>query len=101
MNRSCGCLLFAFSLASASTSNAVAADLRSELHWRVAPAAAAAAPQDAGVAGPSLEEIAGAAKKGPAAARKSPPPVVEGESFPLPYRPILRRYFDAMQSHSG
>jgi hypothetical protein len=74
---------------------AAAAESTMPQGWQAAPAAVAVPEQGAETAGPSLEEIAAAAKAPPAALpRKTLPSVVPRESYPLPYRTILLRYFD-------
>ena len=73
------------------------ADLKNELHWQAVEPGAAAVEATPAPTGPSLEEIAKADRKPPSAVGqgKTAPAVVQGESFPLAYRAILRRYFDA------
>jgi hypothetical protein len=78
---------------------ACGAELKTELHWQAVEPGAAAVEVTPLPAGPSLEEIAKADRKPPPTARqtKSAPTVVQGESFPLAYRTILRRYFGPVQ----
>jgi len=93
-----GILLLPLAAGLQSAPHAAAADLGSELHWQPAAAAAVVPEPSLAVPGDSLEAIAAAIRNPqPEAARKTPPPVVEAEMFPVPYRPILRRYFDTMR----
>lgn len=95
MKRFLGILLLPLAAGLQSAGYAAAADLGGDLHWQPAASAAVAPDPSLAMPGVSLEAIAAAIRNPqPTTARKTPPPVVEAEMFPLPYRPILRRYFD-------
>ena len=95
MKRFLGILLLPLAAGFQAAGHATAADLPGDVHWQPAATAAVSSEPSHGVPEASLEEIAAAIRNPqPFAARKTLPPVVEAEMFPLPYRPILRRYFD-------
>lgn len=82
---------------------AQAEDLKSELHWQAATSGTIAPEHDAAPLAPTLDEIrtrpyVAPPQKADAAGARAELAVAAVESFPLAYRPILRRYFDAIRS---